>query len=360
MSLLLEKIRSTDRDAARVLEREDLRTDSSIQSLTKEDLRDLFPGPEKFRLRKAIFEMIQEQKPVDVLISKLKASNQHESLRAALNSSGTLLDYLNTLKDMKTQMNNIQGFLDAHIELLEEFTKHQPDKEWEKASSLPGTSASDTHALVVSHSDQSGGYSQEAQGSSFATSSPQNFREVIYQVVVSGKTFGADVQLMRKVLKSQFQDQVEFVESSTDHQVTVLLCPICSRIGSDVDAAVSEVKDDKPVILVLMHHTHEPRHTTSVRTWAYYPKIVFHVNVFFHDTMNGLLSCAQNDIAVSSIQNKLLEYSTPRPQQTIANPHRIGMGAGSGRTGSSPVRGGGSNSDSGGGNYFTNWFQRGK
>lgn len=40
---------------------EDLRTDSSIQSLTKEDLRDLFPGPEKFRLRKAIFEMIQEQ-----------------------------------------------------------------------------------------------------------------------------------------------------------------------------------------------------------------------------------------------------------------------------------------------------------
>lgn len=74
---------------------------------------------------------------------------------------------------------------------------------------------------------------------------------VIYQVVVSGKTFGADVQLMRKVLKSQFQDQVEFVESSTDHQVTVLLCPICSRIGSDVDAAVSEVKGKGKIEMVI-------------------------------------------------------------------------------------------------------------
>lgn len=48
---------------------------------------------------------------------------------AALTGNGVLVDYLHILKDMKSQMNNVQGFLDAHIGLLDKFSRDQPVQE---------------------------------------------------------------------------------------------------------------------------------------------------------------------------------------------------------------------------------------
>ncbi len=62
-----------------------------------------------------------------------------------------------------------------------------------------------------------------------------------YQTVVSGKTFDADKQLMQKV-KHQGRNDVQFVENNGDHRVSVVFCPITSRIGSDVEAAMDDVK----------------------------------------------------------------------------------------------------------------------
>ncbi|XP_076613071.1 uncharacterized protein LOC143336685 isoform X3 [Chaetodon auriga] len=343
MSLLLEKIKRANPQAAKVLEEANLRTDSCIQSLTREDLRDLFPGPENIQMRKHIFEIIQEQ-PVDELISKLKASIQRQPSGASLTSNGILFDYLRLLKGMKTQMDSIQGFLNPHIGLLEELCNHQPDQQsdkdsWiqippvEKASFSSGPSTPDTRDQVMRHGDQSRGHLQEFQGSSFNT---QATLEVRYQVVVTGKTFDADVQLMHKVLKSsnQAEDQVQFDRNSVNHQVTVLFCPICSRVGSDIEAAMSDgkVQDGKPVILVLMHHTHEPRPTPSVQARGSYPGIVLEVSVFFHERAHGLLPCEENNSAASGIRRKLLEYGTPRPRQSSAK--GLGVGAKSGGTGS--------------------------
>ncbi|KAK5880076.1 hypothetical protein CesoFtcFv8_023140 [Champsocephalus esox] len=63
--VLLKEIENRDSDAADVLRKADLRIDSDIRSLTREDLLELFPGPKKFKLRRWIFEMIQ--KPVKQL-----------------------------------------------------------------------------------------------------------------------------------------------------------------------------------------------------------------------------------------------------------------------------------------------------
>lgn len=69
---------------------------------------------------------------VIVLYSVVQIHTQPDTLPpAALTGPGVLVDYLRVLKEMKTQMNNIQNFFDAHIGLLEELTedKHQePDK----------------------------------------------------------------------------------------------------------------------------------------------------------------------------------------------------------------------------------------
>lgn len=66
--------------------------------------------------------------------------------------------------------------------------------------------------------------------------------------------------------------------------------------------------DDKPVILVLMHHLLEP--TSSVRSCKDHPNVVLQVNVFFHETKFGLLKCTENSVAISDTRNKLLEYCT--------------------------------------------------
>ncbi|XP_073348865.1 uncharacterized protein [Pagrus major] len=441
MAVLLKSIRNYNKEAARVIERAGLHTDSAIKSLTREDLRDLIPGPEKFQVRRDIYELIHKQKPVEVLLRELKEFIPHEPLRAALNNNGVLVDYLHMLKDMKGQMDNVQGFLHAHIDLLEELKNAKPQEDPEKGP------LSDTSPMMLDES-QTGGQSQGAQGngnfgasgpvvfspsvrngynsqeargagsgssygqsgvapqptqgagnrsgfsygqsdvppqptqgagnrsgSSYGQTSVQQQRpqgagnrsgfsygqsdvppqptQVMYKSVVSGKTFGADAQLMKKV-EDQCQDSVQFVARSEDHKITVLFCPISSRIGADVDAAMSDVEgDDKQVILVLMHHTREPKSTTNIRTWSDYKKVVLHVHVYYHETKNGLLSCQQNTDAVSAIRSKLLEYSIPRFQDTSGN--ALGMGVESGRT---TNRGGNSSSSSGGSSWFKSPWSR--
>lgn len=59
---------------------------------------------------------------------------QHVSFPpVALSDNGVLAEYLHLLKDIKTQMDNIQDFISAHIGFLEESSKDQPDQESDKA-----------------------------------------------------------------------------------------------------------------------------------------------------------------------------------------------------------------------------------
>lgn len=60
-----------------------------------------------------------------------------------------------------------------------------------------------------------------------------------------------------------------------------------------------------PVVLVLMHHSHEAKHVASVKTWTESSQILLHVNVFYHDKSNGLIACKENDEAISAIRDKL-------------------------------------------------------
>merc|ERR1740131_238720 len=61
-----------------------------------------------------------------------------------------------------------------------------------------------------------------------------------------------------------------------------------------MEAAMGEIPDGRPVILVVMHHTFNPdfvipdceRHVTKSKVWVV-------VNVLFHESI-GLLNCPQN------------------------------------------------------------------
>ncbi|KAM4521882.1 uncharacterized protein PAE49_001818 isoform 4-T5 [Odontesthes bonariensis] len=307
MSVLLREIKQINREAASVLEKADFRTDSEIQSLTRDELHELFPAVEKLKLRRTIFRIIHKEKPVEVLLKKLKQFIPNENLRGALTGNGVLVDYLQILRDMKDQVNHVQSFLEAHINVLESSSKAQPDQE-------PYTGASTASGGMLSPNKET-------------EISPQQAHETLkYKMVVSGKTFGAHVQLLDKIQNSfPFRSvKLEKTQNSEDYQIVIVFCPIVSRSTTDVNEAMREVKGEKPVILVLMHHSHEAKPSTSRRTWDG-NHILLHVDVFYHETKHGLLNCSQNEDATSAIGKELMKHCSHAFQD--ANEYSMNPGA---------------------------------
>lgn len=66
------------------------------------------------------------------------------------------------------------------------------------------------------------------------------FPTVWYQKLDSGKSPNVSNQVIKNV-KSKFR--VRFRETTgQDHKVSILLCPVMSRIGSDAEAAIASIK----------------------------------------------------------------------------------------------------------------------
>lgn len=83
---------------------------------------------------------------------------------------------------------------------------------------------------------------------------------------------------------------------------------------------------DKDVILVVMHHTRDPKNATSMRTWEDLSKVVLHVSISYHETMGGLLNCQENNAAASEIQKKLLEYGIVTSKEKANSGSFFGLG----------------------------------
>ncbi|XP_039455735.1 uncharacterized protein LOC120433522 [Oreochromis aureus] len=130
--------------------------------------------------------------------------------------------------------------------------------------------------------------------------------KVKVHIVTAGETFGADNVLLRDLVGLQVE--------STDQQgcsVIILFCPISSCVGSDMKAAMKKVSGDKPVILVLMHHTRNPDYSTCGESQcSVYQNVVLVVHVLFHESVKGLLPSSKNNEAVQQIHYKLLQYSS--------------------------------------------------
>uniref|UniRef100_A0A096M161 Uncharacterized protein n=1 Tax=Poecilia formosa TaxID=48698 RepID=A0A096M161_POEFO len=117
----------------------------------------------------------------------------------------------------------------------------------------------------------------------------------------TGVTHGADVDLIDQVRR-----RVRLEGTNQDGQYTIVFCPIVSRVGSDVEAAMQNMPSNKKVVLVLMHHTRDPDYSTAGRSWSeVYRNVDLEVHVLFHESVPGLLTCSQNTNAVYQIQEYL-------------------------------------------------------
>ncbi|XP_063078516.1 uncharacterized protein LOC134468528 [Engraulis encrasicolus] len=88
--------------------------------------------------------------------------------------------------------------------------------------------------------------------------------------------------------------------------VTMAFCPIVSRVGTDIEAALKNIEDSKPGILVAMHHTFDREYVIPNTKRFSKSKDVLIVDCLFHEDM-GLLRCKANDDAWQAIQTRVEE-----------------------------------------------------
>ncbi|CAG5958616.1 unnamed protein product [Menidia menidia] len=121
-----------------------------------------------------------------------------------------------------------------------------------------------------------------------------------------------NVQIRNKQLLAKLNKSPHFHLKEADLnecQIIFVFCIINTRIESDVKAAMEKIPEsagDKPVILVVMHHTRDIDFTTTRKEWKdKYERVQLDVEVLFHRSEGGLLRCEKNKQAVKQMRKKI-------------------------------------------------------
>ncbi|KAL0967461.1 hypothetical protein UPYG_G00252550 [Umbra pygmaea] len=337
---LIEQIRDLSDEAACEFEQAEITNDNEIQELTREDLNDLLPGRKRLKIRKKIFEIISKSKkdtvkPINIIIEELRGFLTADLMKSALDPGGVLYEYLPILRDLHKQLDKALHFFEAHIELLESYSKGVTNGDHMKQGSSTDSPPGGSNLGQGQHSDTSASVTNELSASSFQDDSKQmqkngednNVGNYILKILrklpsielpkdekrpvkvftqLCGQTLNAHLTLMKQVDKLGLQPLETSLE---DCQVIMVFCPITSRVGTDIEAAMRQVHGDKDAILVVMHHTFDPNYVISQSSSPRYRRVVEEVHVLFHDTL-GLQRCETNVKAVSLIYHALKKYTT--------------------------------------------------
>ncbi|XP_063078197.1 uncharacterized protein DDB_G0284459-like [Engraulis encrasicolus] len=100
----------------------------------------------------------------------------------------------------------------------------------------------------------------------------------------------------------------ELAGDSAECDVILAFCPVVSRLGTDVEAALKEIPDTKPCILVVMHFTFDPNYVIPDSKKFTEGRYVVIVDCMFHED-TGLLQCSTNDAAVSKLRQLMQHYA---------------------------------------------------
>ncbi|XP_045551682.1 uncharacterized protein si:ch211-245h14.1 isoform X2 [Salmo salar] len=339
---LEEEIRGLSPVAAHALACAEITDDIEIQELTRADLNELLPGVQHFKLRKKISELINKSKqdtakPIALVLNELKEFLPVDVMENALVPGGVLHGYLPILRDLEKQLAKALDFIQAHVGLLQSYI----GEESMEAQSSAASPSVDSATAGNQPSNVAGADTQLQRGiTGGAAGETRSLVDCISQTIfkknrlgrgnetqiekqpvkvhsrVCGKTLNTHLALMKQVDDLAVGLKQEET-SAEDCQVIIAFCPITSRVGTDIDAALNQITSNKDVILVVMHHTFDRCFVASQRSASHYKNVVEEVNVLFHDSM-GLLRCETNDKAVTLIHKALQKYSSTTYKHFVA------------------------------------------
>ncbi|XP_062400057.1 nipped-B-like protein B [Sardina pilchardus] len=105
------------------------------------------------------------------------------------------------------------------------------------------------------------------------------------------------------------------VSNSKDCDVILAFCPVTSRVGTDIEAALRVIPEGKPLALVVLHHTFDSNYTLpDTKRFMKRPDSITVDSLFTDD---GLMRCPCNDDAVRTVA-KFLQQHGKRPRGTLA------------------------------------------
>lgn len=110
-------------------------------------------------------------------------------------------------------------------------------------------------------------------------------------VFEAGNTNGAHHFIVRKMISFGQRE----VNSLEECDYILVFCPAVTRVGTDINDALSNMPRGKPAILVVMHHTFNSGHVvTESRRQVDDPHVRLTVDCLFHE--GKLLKSNQNEI----------------------------------------------------------------
>ncbi|TTK32040.1 hypothetical protein Baya_15471 [Bagarius yarrelli] len=131
-----------------------------------------------------------------------------------------------------------------------------------------------------------------------------NIPELKVSVMVLGNTMNAHTQFINKLRKGAPTLKILDEFSVNECDVFIAFVPIVSRAGTDIQAALNQIYKDKPVVLVVLHHTFEENFIfPGLNNYVNRPD-VFMVQCLFYEGQ-GLLRYPQNDEAIKAVKSHM-------------------------------------------------------
>ncbi|KAL2082331.1 hypothetical protein ACEWY4_022149 [Coilia grayii] len=134
-------------------------------------------------------------------------------------------------------------------------------------------------------------------------------------VIESGKTLNSRQQFVERL-----SSRAEEVHNADQCDVILAFCPIVSRVGTDIEAAVKLFEaccpTSKPIILVVLHHTFNREYVVpDCKKYVGGDRVSCIVNGLFHDD-EGLLKCCEvNTQAIEHTLVKLKELKKDKKKK---------------------------------------------
>ncbi|KAL7834434.1 hypothetical protein SRHO_G00286810 [Serrasalmus rhombeus] len=123
---------------------------------------------------------------------------------------------------------------------------------------------------------------------------------------VTGKTLGSHEDFVRILCKRRTALQEVLKVEECD--VVLVFCPVVSRAGTDIEAALQKLSDisaTKRAVLVVLHHTFNQELTVTDSSRAVNREKTLTVDCLFYED-KGLLQCRKNDEAFCKVADWLI------------------------------------------------------
>ncbi|KAF4073315.1 hypothetical protein AMELA_G00257430 [Ameiurus melas] len=132
------------------------------------------------------------------------------------------------------------------------------------------------------------------------TEAPTTKATLKYFLLLSGETVNTHEIFMRRL---KMKNELQKVDTVDKCDFIVAFCPVASRAGTDIEAAVRKLNQqsaDKPAILVVLHRTFDPECVVPDSNRAVKRGNTFTVDCLFHED-HGLLHCQKNEESLARI-----------------------------------------------------------